>query len=202
MSESDLAIGLAAIVVLGVGAQWLASRVRVPSILLLLLAGFLAGPVTGIVEPDEMFGDLLLPAVSLGVGFILFEGGLSLRYRRLQDLEGRISVLRLVTIGVAITWVLGSLAAWALLEVDKGTAAVLGAILVVSGPTVIIPVLLHVRPREPSAAILRWEAIVIDPIGALLAIVVLDAVIGDQGPGEAMRRVASTIGVGTAVGAL
>ena len=101
----------------------------------------------------------------------------------------------LVTIGVAITWVLGSLAAWALLGIDKGTAAVLGAILVVSGPTVIIPILQHVRPREPSAAILRWEAIAIDPIGALLAIVVLDAVIGDQGPGEAVRRVASTIGV-------
>jgi NhaP-type Na+/H+ or K+/H+ antiporter len=88
----DILPKLAAIVVLGVGAQWLAWRLRLPSILLLLVAGFVAGPATGLLDPDDIFGSLLVPAVSLAVGLILFEGGLSLR---LTDLRGVRGVVRI-----------------------------------------------------------------------------------------------------------
>ena len=77
--EQDVLVGLTAIVAFGVGGQWLASRIRVPSILVLLLAGFIAGPITGLVDPDEIFGDLLFPAVSLATGLLLFDSGMSLR---------------------------------------------------------------------------------------------------------------------------
>ena len=92
----DILIKLAAIVVVGVGAQWLAWRFRIPSILLLLLAGIFIGPITEFVDPDELLGELLIPIVLLSVGLILFEGGLTLRF---ADLPGVVSVVR-VTLDV------------------------------------------------------------------------------------------------------
>ncbi|MDZ7675187.1 MAG: sodium:proton antiporter [Acidimicrobiales bacterium] len=199
-SETDLGVGLAAIVVFGVGAQLLASRLRVPSVLGLLLGGVVAGPVLEIVEPDNLLGDLLFPAVSLAVGILLFEGGLGLRWREL-DSHGRGPIIRLVTIGVLVTWIIGGLAAFMLIDVDEpSTAVLLGAILVVSGPTVVLPLLRFARVREPVNSILRWEGIFIDPIGATLAIVVLDAVIGNEGPGAAVERVLTTTGAGVGSG--
>ncbi|MDY7103483.1 MAG: sodium:proton antiporter [Actinomycetota bacterium] len=199
--ETDPAVGLAAIVVLGVGAQWLAARLRLPSILVLLLAGVTAGPVTGLVEPDDLFGELLFPLVSLAVGILLFEGGLSLRLRDI-DVAG-VAVGRMVTIGVAITWGIGAVAAMQLFDMSTGVALLLGAILTVSGPTVVIPLLRQSRPREPVGSILRWEGIVIDPIGAALAVVVFHALVEHETDiGETAVSLGTTAFVGTGVGLL
>lgn len=99
--DNNLILGLASIIVLGIGAQWLAWLLHLPSILLLLVVGFIAGPVTGFLNPDALLGDLLLPVVSLSVAIILFEGGLNLK---IAELCRSGSVVRnLVTVGVAVT---------------------------------------------------------------------------------------------------
>ena len=162
---------LAAVLALGIAAQWLAWRCRIPAILLLLAVGFAAGYV---VRPDDFFDrDLLRAVVSLSVGVILFEGGLSLRFRELGDAEP--IVWRLISIGAAVTWVGGALAARLVFD-DPGVAALAGAIFVVTGPTVVIPLLRHIRPSPRVGAVARWEGIVIDPIGALLTLLVFEAV--------------------------
>lgn len=171
--EEQVLVGLAGIAVLGVGAQWLAWRLRVPSILLLLAVGFVAGPVTGFLDPDALFGEILFPLVSLSVGLILFEGGLSLRARDLRAMGG--SVWSLVTIGALVTWAMATWAAQVLLGFDPGPALLLGAIVVVTGPTVVGPLLRHVRPVGTVARVAHWEGIVIDPIGATLAVLVYEA---------------------------
>lgn len=198
--KEDIVLSIAAIAFLGVAAQWVAVKVKAPAILFLLVAGVLAGPITDIVEPDELLGPLLFPAISAAVGVLLFEGGLSLRFAELK--EGRQVVLRLVTVGVLVTWMVGAISAAALLQIEAKPALLIGAVLVVSGPTVVLPLLRHARPREPSANILRWEGIVIDPIGAILAIVVFDAVISEKGFADGLNRIVSTLGAGTVAGAI
>ncbi len=168
---------LTLILVLGIGAQWLAWKLRLPSIILLLVAGFLAGPVFHWVDTELLLGDLLFPVVSLAVGLILFEGGLSLKLAELRKV-GRV-VVRLVTVGALVTWFVGTAAAWWLLELDMSLAALIGAIFVVTGPTVITPLLRHIRPSGATGPILKWEGIVIDPIGAMLAVLVYEVIITD-----------------------
>ncbi|HPM35926.1 MAG TPA: cation:proton antiporter [candidate division Zixibacteria bacterium] len=168
-------IGLGAIIVLGVIAQWLAWRLQLPAILLLLVFGFLAGPGTGLLRPDELFGDLLFPVVSLSVAIILFEGSLSLKFHELRD--GGAVVARLTTIGIAVTWLLASTAAHVAVGLSLPIALLLGAILVVTGPTVIIPLLRQVRPVGRVGSVVKWEGIVNDPIGAILAVLVFEAVV-------------------------
>lgn len=161
--------------VLGCGAilQWTAWRLRIPAILLLLLAGFAAGPVFGVLDPDAVFGRAFRPLVSLAVGLILFEGGLTLRF---DELRGTGIVVRnLVTIGVLVTWALSTVAGVYVAGVDFDVALLVGAILVLTGPTVVIPLVRHVRPHAPLGPILRWEGILVDPIGALLALLVLES---------------------------
>lgn len=175
MSSDEILIGFATIVVLGIGCQWIGRRLELPSILLLLIAGILAGPALGLVDPDALFGDALFPGVSLAVGLLLFDGGLGLRLEGLGK-ETRGPVLRLVTLGAAITFGLASVAVMVLFDVDGSLAMLIGAILVVSGPTVVGPLLRLARPRDPAETILRWEGIVIDPIGATLGIVMLEVV--------------------------
>ena len=197
-SESQLPLTLAIILGLGVGGQWLANRLRIPGVLLLLTAGILVGPVFDIINPTEDFGEVLFPMVSVAVGLLLYEGGLGLKIDRLT--EGRSVILRLVTIGALVTWLIGWGAAQLLFDISTGGAALLGAILVVSGPTVVIPLLHLARPREPGGSILRWEGIVIDPVGATLAIVVLDALIGSAEPREAALQIGITLGAGAVAG--
>ena len=189
-------VGLGAIVVLGVGMQWLARRVRIPAILLLIGAGLVAGPWLGIIEPDEIFGDSLFTLVSMAVSLLLFEGGLGLDVRDLRR-RGPRPVVQLVTLGVLITWVAVALVAAPLFGLPTNLCLLLGALLVVSGPTVVGPLLHVVRPREPTATILRWEGIVIDPIGATLALVVLKVVTADDAP---FAELILTALVGCAVG--
>lgn len=174
MSE-HLLLGLATIIVLGIVAQWLAWRLHLPAILLLLIFGIMAGPVSGILNPDELFGDLLFPLVSVSVAIIIFEGGLSLRIFELRRVG---SVVRnLITVGIFITWSLTALAAYFVVGLQLAPAILLGAILVVSGPTVIIPLLRHVKPIGNIGSIVKWEGIVNDPIGAILAVLVFEVIL-------------------------
>lgn len=164
-----LAIVLALVGVIGIGAQWLAWRTGLPGIALLLLAGMIAGPLTGAIRPEEDFGALLEPAVSLAVAVILFEGGLSLNLRELSHAEG--AVHRLVLLGVPIGWTLGALALYYVAGLVWPVAILLGGLLVVTGPTVVIPLLRQTSIAARPRAILKWEAIVNDPLGALCAVV-------------------------------
>ncbi len=177
MSE-EILVGIGTIVVAGIGVQWLAWRFNLPSILLLLLAGFLVGPVTGWLNPDELLGDLLFPVVSMAVALILFEGGLSLKFREIRT-TGHV-IRNLMTIGAAATWVISALAAYWALGFDLPIALLLGAILVVTGPTVIIPLLRHVQAVGRISAISKWEGIVNDPIGAIMAVLVFEAIVASR----------------------
>lgn len=172
--HEQILIGLASVIVLGIAAQWVAWRLRFPAILLLLGTGLLAGPVTGLLDPDKLFGDLLLPIIPAAVALILYEGGLSLKIKELPSV-GRV-VLSLVTIGALVTWVLSAIAAHYLFSLGWSLSVLLGAILIVTGPTVIQPLLREIRPRGAVGPILKWEGIVIDPIGALLAVLVFEVV--------------------------
>ncbi len=200
MSESIL-IGLAAIIVLGTLAQWLAWRLHLPAILLLLVFGVIAGPVFGILDPDAIFGDLLFPLVSVSVAIILFEGGLSLRLSEARQV-GTV-VTSLTTIGIIITWVLSAALAYWLLDISFSLSVLLGAILVVSGPTVIIPLLRQVRPVGNVGSIVKWEGIVNDPVGAILAVLVFEAILSgglEHGTGHVVLGVFKAAFIGAASG--
>lgn len=167
----DPLLYLAAVLGLGMAAQWLAWRFRLPAILLLLLFGFSAGQFA---DPAELIGrELLFGVVSLSVAVILFEGGLSLRFSELRE-TGH-ALFRLVTVGILVTWLLTAAAARLFLGFEPGMAALTGAILVVTGPTVIMPLLRHVRPVRRIGSLVKWEGIVNDPIGAVLAVLVFGA---------------------------
>lgn len=177
MSEY-LLLGLASILILGVGAQWLAWRLRLPSILLLLLSGFLFGPVTGLIDPDALFGQLLFPIVSICVAIILFEGGLSLKLSELPQ-AGQV-IFRLISLGTLITWPIIALAAHYVLGLDWALSVLLGAILVVTGPTVVGPLLRQIQPKGQTGTVLKWEGILIDPVGAVLAVLVFEAILAGK----------------------
>lgn len=191
---------LAAIVVVGVLAQWIAWRVGLPSILLLLLVGIAAGPMLGWLEPDALFGDLLLPFVSLGVAIVLYEGGLSLRLRELREV-GRV-VRNLCTIGVLVTWGGGALLARALFETPWPMALLLGALFIVTGPTVVGPLLRQIRPRSSVANALKWEGIVTDPLGVMVAIVVFEVVLHGLGRADPFLGIGVILGLGAVLGSL
>lgn len=194
------AVGLAIVLGTGIGAQWVAWRLRLPAILLLLLAGIGLGPVTGILQPDALFGDLLLPIVSLSVGIILFEGGLSLSFADLREVGPLIR--NLVTIGVVVTVLIVTLSAWLLLGLDFRIALLLGGILSVTGPTVIQPLLRHVRPVSRVNNILKWEGILIDPVGALLAVLIFEVMAAGESGARGFQFVefGLSLVVGVAIG--
>ena len=168
--ELTLLFGL--VLILGMAAQWLAWAVQIPAIVLLATAGILVGPVFGIMEPSEDLGGLLEPLIKLGVAIILFEGGLSLQWHELR--QAAAGVRRLVSLNVLFMFVLGSTAAFYLGGLSLPVAMVFGAIGVVTGPTVILPLLRHARLRKRPASFLKWEGIINDPIGALLAVALFE----------------------------
>ena len=160
-------------------AQWLAWRSRLPAILLLLGFGFLVGAFSD--ANSIIHDDLLFPFVSLSVAVILFDGGLSLKFSELKETAS--TVIRLVTIGCLITWGLGTLAA-RLIFPDWGIAALAGAIFTVTGPTVVGPLLRQIRPIRSVGSIAKWEGIVIDPIGAVLAVFVYQVIVNQESSGS------------------
>lgn len=182
-SGHTIGISLGLIFVLGVGSQWLAWKIRVPSILLLLLSGILAGPVMRslfpgspfAINPDALFdNDVLLSAVGIAVGLILYEGGLTLNFKELHSTWKPVTLL--VSIGALATWIIAATSAYLIFDLSKPIAILLGAILIVTGPTVVGPMLAHIRPSGDSGLILKWEGIVIDPIGVLAAVLVFEAI--------------------------
>lgn len=154
--------------VLGVGSQWLAWRFQLPSIVIMSIAGLLIGPVLGVIYPAEDFGELYRPIIAVAIAVILFEGSLSLEFKELKGL-GK-TVMRFVTIGAGLRWLLGALAAYFVAGLSWPVAFVLSALLIVTGPTVILPLLRQSKLRPRPAKILKWEGIITDPIGALLAV--------------------------------
>ena len=207
MPIEQILLALAAILTFGVGAQWLAWRLRLPSILLLLIFGFVAGPGLGIVDPDSFVSnELLVALVSVFVGVILFEGGLSLQISELREVGS--AVRNLATVGVLVTWVLSFLAARMLLDLSWSLSLLFGAILTVTGPTVIIPLLRFVRPTARVGSVLKWEGIINDPIGAMFAVLIFEVVSSNLGGdfGAASRLVVfgllKTLGIGCGLGAV
>lgn len=171
----DIALKIALIGAAGMAAQWLAWRLRLPAIVLLLVAGFVAGPATGFIDPADDFGDIYRPLVSLAVAVILFEGGLTLNFREIR--ETSTAVRRIIIVGGPLVWIMTALSAHYVGGLSWPTATVLGAILVVTGPTVIMPLLRQARLSARPASLLKWEAIVNDPIGALFAVVAFEVVL-------------------------
>ena len=200
---------LALIPASAVAAQWLAWRTKLPGILLLLLVGIGLGMF---VRPDAYIADLiggertaipaiLFPLVSLSVAVIMFEGGLSLKVSELR--ESGDAALRLCTVGAALTFVGVALAAGFVLGFGVPEACLLGAVLVVTGPTVIGPLLRQIRPSRRVANTLKWEGIVIDPIGAILAVLVFDQISahgGEGGLAVGTLMLLKTVGIGTGLG--
>ena len=190
---------LCGIATAGFACQWLAWRLRLPAILFLLGAGILAGPIFGWIDPDALFGGLLTPIVSVAVAIILFEGSLTLKLSEIRD-HGSV-VRNLVTVGVVVTGAIAGLSAYYLLDWDPYLAALFGAVVTVSGPTVVMPLLRAVRPTANVSSILRWESILIDPLGAILALLVFDVIVSRQA-GSGFGHIAVDVAVIAAVGTL
>ena len=189
----NLMLAIAAIGILGSLAQWLAWWIKLPSILLLLLLGIVLGkPVTGLIDPDLLFGDLLFPMVSLAVSVILFEGALTLNFREIRGLES--VVRRMVTLGMLVTWLTIALATYWLLDLPWLLSLLFGSLVVVTGPTVIVPMLRILKLNKRIANVLRWEGIVIDPLGALLAVLVFNFIISSQQGAAGLFEVALNFG--------
>jgi len=175
MSSSQIFVGIGLIFALAVGCQIVAARFGLPAIILLLPAGFAAGALTNSVKPDQIFGAAFSPMVSLSVAIILFDGGLDLVTEKLKGDDRRV-VRRLRGLGIPITWLGGAVFAWLLLGLSGKTAIMLGAILIVSGPTVVTPLLSAARPGSRLTTILGYEGTTVDPIGAIIAVVVFHAI--------------------------
>jgi NhaP-type Na+/H+ or K+/H+ antiporter len=201
MTPDQVFIGLGLTLVLAVGSQILASRLRIPALIVLLPVGFAAGALTDDINPDRLLGPLFQPTVSLAVAVILFDSGMELTLPKLQR-SARTVVRRLILIGVPFTLVLTALLAVPLLGMSKRSAIMLGAILVVSGPTVVGPLLNFVRPSERVQRVLAWEGSLIDPVGGILGALVFHAVIasGPHPVGYELGQFLASLAVGVAGG--
>jgi NhaP-type Na+/H+ or K+/H+ antiporter len=197
VTTAQILTGIGLILVLAVGSQVLASRLRIPALILLLPAGFIAGALTSDVNPQHLLGASFQPLVSLSVAVILYDAGLGLDLRKLQGHIRKV-VLRLIVVGVLITWLLAAALAAPLLGMSRGAAVMLGIILVVSGPTVVGPLLGFVRPTERLQRVLIWEGSLIDPIGGILGALVFHAVSAStsRGPGSQLAQFLLSVAVG------
>ena len=194
----EIAYQLAIITVVAFLCQWVSWRIKLPAILPLLLTGLALGPLTGVLQPKELLGDLLLPGVSLAVSIILFEGAMTLRFDEIRGLEK--TVRRLVTWGALVTWSIVAVSAWWLLKLSFDLALLFGALVVV-----IVPLLRSVRPVSSVARLLRWEGIVIDPLGAIFAVLAYELVVASGQEGALLHTLwlfFQTITVGAAIGAV
>ncbi|QNT78691.1 cation:proton antiporter [Entomobacter blattae] len=167
--------GLVCVLAGGIGAQWLAWRFRLPAIVLLFTWGLILGPGFGIIHPSENIGPFFRQLVSLAVAIIVFEGGLALDFREWHAASS--GVLRLTIVALPLNWVLGTLAAHYVGNFSWGVAFLFGAITVVTGPTVVLPLLRHFKLENRVAAFLRWEAILNDPVGSILASLVMQVLL-------------------------
>lgn len=203
--NQEAVVALSVIGVVAILCQWFAWWIKLPAIVFLLLAGIVLGPLTGWLNPEALFGELLFPMVSLAVAVILFEGSLTLKF---EDIRGLQKVVRnILTFGVMITWFSIAVATHFLLEFSWGLSILFGAIMVVTGPTVIVPMLRTVRPNAKISNVLRWEGIVIDPLGAILAVLVFEVLLsiqlqGHVSVGHTIYMFGKTLVVGLSIGAV
>lgn len=174
-AHMDLSLILSGIVALGIGVQWLAWYLKQPSIIFLLIIGILIGPILGIFNPDKVLGDILFPFISLGVAVILFEGSLTLQFDEIRS-HGNV-VQKLVSLGVVISIAMISLVTYLLFDMDWKVALLFGALVCVTGPTVIVPMLRSIRPNKTISNILKWEGIIIDPVGAIAVVLVYEFIV-------------------------
>jgi len=203
LTTNQILTGVGLILALAVGSQVLASRLRIPAIIVLLPAGFVAGALTSDVNPQNLLGPAFEPLVSLSVAVILYDAGLSLDMRKLKGHTRKV-VIRLIVLGVLITTALAASVAAPLLGMSRGAALMLGIILVVSGPTVVGPLLSFVRPTERVQQVLIWEGSLIDPVGGILGALVFHGVVAStsKGPGSQLAQFAASVGVGVAGGVI
>jgi NhaP-type Na+/H+ or K+/H+ antiporter len=169
--DDTILLLVSSVAVAGVFGQWLGWRLKIPAIIPLLIMGALLGPVSGLVRPSEALGHVMRPAIGMAVAIIVFEGGLNLNLRELRSAGS--GILRLVAVALPLNWLLGTLACHWLAGLPWAVATLAGSILVVTGPTVIMPLLRQAKLEPRSAAFLKWEAIVNDPIGATLTLLIL-----------------------------
>ena len=203
--QEQAIIALSVIGVVAILCQWFAWWVKLPAILFLLLAGIVLGPLTGWLNPGQLFGDLLFPMVSLSVAIILFEGALTLKFDEIRHLQK--VVRNILTIGVATTWAIITVGTHYIIGFAWDLSLLFGALMVVTGPTVIVPMLRTVRPNAKIANILRWEGIVIDPLGAILAVLVFEVILSIQLQGHAslshtVYMFGMTLFTGSVIGAI
>lgn len=198
----DALLGLSLVVVLSVVARLSATWMRVPPIVPLLVVGVVVG-VSGLdlINPGELLGDALSPAVQIAVGIILFEGALGLKREELGS-GVRGAVTRLITLAVVITWAIASVAIALLLDVPHPIAILIGATVIVSGPTVVLPILDFIGPTAKVRNVLKWEGILIDPIGAIIAVVVFGSLTNDASSGFDVGELFASMVVGGVVGAI
>ena len=203
MSASQISAGLALIVGLAVACQVIAARFLIPAIILLLPVGFTAGALTSVVNPDKIFGAAFPPMVSLAVAIILFDGGLDLVTRDI-DRDSHTVVRRLRGFGIPMTWAGAGFFGGLLLGLSWKAALMLGAILIVSGPTVVTPILHAARPGERLTRILGYEGTTIDPIGAIIAVVVFEELTASHTHHvlHGVLEFAARMGIGVAGGAV
>jgi NhaP-type Na+/H+ or K+/H+ antiporter len=161
---------MASILIVGIALQWIGWRFKIPALILLIIAGFIMGPITGWINPKEDFAELLNPIVSLGVAIILFEGGLNLKWHEFKQNSQVIN--RLITWNVLITFFFGVIGAYYLVGLSMPVALIFAAIIIVTGPTVITPLLKQANLNKGPSALLKWEGIINDPIGALLVVLI------------------------------
>ena len=190
-----MTLSLTAILVAGIFCQWLAWRFRLPAIVLLAAGGLLLGPFTGWIQPQQDFGAGLKAVTSLFVAIILFEGGLNLQFHELRE-TAKVT-RRLTSVGVVLAWGIGTAMAHYIGQLSWGVAALLGAIMVVTGPTVIMPLLKHAKLNRRTASYLKWEGIINDPIGVLLAVLVYQYLLY-SGEGPALGQIATNLGLAIA----
>jgi NhaP-type Na+/H+ or K+/H+ antiporter len=195
----EITLQMVSVVVAGITAQVLAAYFRLPSIVLLLLLGILLGSDgLGVLHP-HVLGTGLEVIVALATAIILFEGGLNLDVQELGKVS--VSLQLLVTLGTLITLIGGSMAAHWLGEFPWNIAFLYGSIIVVTGPTVISPLLKQINVDRQVATILEGEGVLIDPVGAILAFVVLDTIMnGDADPINAIMGLVMRLGIGAAIG--
>ncbi len=163
----NIIILISVLMLLAIICQWLGWFFRLPALVLLSGCGILLGPVFGVFNPEQTFGESLEYFISLGVGIILFEGGLQLKFAELR--KNPKSILRMIFPGAFISWIILSISAHFIADFSWGVSIFIGGLLVVTGPTVIIPMLRQAKPSAKTASVLKWEGIINDPIGALMA---------------------------------
>lgn len=167
-------VKIVAIICGGITAQWIAWRFHLPAIVILSVMGILLGPVSGFIHPVQDFGEFYSPIISFAVSIILFEGGLALDFQQIKRSTAISAISRLVLIAPPISWALTTICAHKIIGLSLPVSALFGGILIVTGPTVIMPLLRQAKLQARVSALLKWEGIVNDPIGALLAVLVFE----------------------------